>query len=98
MLVALAAATVVISRNYYYFLANPRPLWNALVHDRNTHYEFAVRMTVALREWQPIAFFSIMLGQSKVWPPVHGLLTALLMALGGPDYRWAVILRCSDGG
>ncbi len=91
MLVALAAATVVISRNYYSFLANPRPLWNALVHDRNSHYEFAVRMALALRGCHPIKFLSIMLGQSKVWPPVHGLLTAVLMAPGGPDYRLAVI-------
>ncbi len=91
MLVALAAATVLIARNYYYFLANPRPLWNALVHDRNGHYDFAVRMALALRGYQPVRFLSIMLGQSKVWPPVHGLLTALLIAPGGPDYRWAVI-------
>jgi len=91
MLVALAAATVVMSRNYYYFLGDPRPLWNALVHDRNSHYEFAVRMALALHGCQPIRFLSIMLGQSKVWPPVHGLLTALLMAPGGPDYRLAVI-------
>ncbi len=91
MLVALAAATAVISRNYYYFLAGPRPLWNALVHDRNSHYEFAVRLALALRGFHPVEFLSIMLGQSKVWPPVHGLLTALLMAPGGPDYRLAVI-------
>jgi hypothetical protein len=91
MLVALAAATMVIARNYYCFLANPRPLWNALVHDRNGHYDFAVRMALALRGYQPARFLSIMLGQSKVWPPVHGLLTALLIAPGGPDYRWAVI-------
>ena len=91
ILVALAAATVVIARNYYYFLANPRPLWNALVHDRNGHYEFAVSLTLALRGLQPVSFLSIGLSQSKVWPPVHGLLTALLMAPGGPDYRLAVI-------
>jgi hypothetical protein len=91
MLVALAAATVVIARNYYYFLANPRPLWNALVHDRNGHYDFAVRMALALRGCQPFKFLSILVGQSKVWPPVHGLLTALVIAPGGPDYRLAVI-------
>ena len=91
MLVALAAATLVIARNYYYFLANPRPLWNALVYDRNGHYDFAVRMALALRGCQPVRFLSIMLDQSKVWPPVHGLLTALIIAPGGPNYRWAGI-------
>ena len=48
-------------------------------------------MALALHGCHPIKFLSIMLGQSKVWPPVHGLLTALLMAPGGPDYRLAVI-------
>lgn len=91
ILVALAAATVVISRNYYYFLANPRSLWNGLGHDRNGHYEFAVKMALALRQCQPIRFLSILLDQSKVWPPVHGLLTALVITPGGPDYRLAVI-------
>jgi hypothetical protein len=91
MFVALAVATVVISRNYCSFLANPRPLWNGLVHDRNGHYEFAVELALALRQRQPIRFLSILLDQSKVWPPMHGLLTALLIAPGGPDYRWAVI-------
>ncbi len=69
ILVTLAAATVVIARNYYYFLADPRPLWNALVHDRNGHYEFAVSLTLALRGLQPVRFLSIGLSQSKVWPP-----------------------------
>lgn len=91
MLVALATATVVVARSYYDFLANPRPLWNGLVHDRNGHYDFAVRMALALRGYQPVKFLSILVGQSNVWPPLHGLLTALLIAPGGPDYRLAVI-------
>jgi len=91
MLVVLAAAAVVIVRDFLCFIANPRPLWRGMVHDRNSHYEFALKLALALRGLQPIRFVSIALGQSKVWPPVHGFLTALLIAPLGPDYRVAVI-------
>jgi hypothetical protein len=31
------------------------------------------------------------LEKGKVWPPVHGLLVAAVVAAAGPDYRLAVL-------
>ena len=91
MLLVVAAATLVVLCNYGFFLGAPRLLWNSLIHDRNSHYEFAAELVLAIRHFQPIWFFTILLNQSKVWPPPHGLLTTLLMLAVGPNYHLAVI-------
>jgi hypothetical protein len=91
ILLVVAVATLVVLRNYYLFLGAPRLIWNSLIHDRNAHYEFASELVLAIRHIQPFRFFTIFLNQSKVWPPLYGLLTMLLMLPGGPNYRLAVI-------
>ncbi len=90
LLVIVAAALALAAWQYWQFLENPRPRWNGLVHDRGSHYRFAQTMALALRQADPIAFFST-LEQAKVWPPVHGLLAAAVLAIGGIDYRLAVL-------
>jgi hypothetical protein len=86
----LSAAFLVGAIQYAQFLENPRPRWNGLVHDRSSHYEFAQRMAIALREGDVATFFST-LDKAKVWPPVHGLCAAAVLAIGGIDYRLAVL-------
>lgn len=86
----IAAALALAAFHYSQFLQNPRPRWNGLVHDRSGHYEFAQKMAIAVRQADPWTFFST-LEKAKVWPPVHGLCAAAVLAVGGIDYRLAVL-------
>lgn len=88
--VVLAATLALAALHYWQFWQDPRPRWNGLMHDRNGHYEFAQRMGLALREMDLRTFFAT-LEKAKVWPPVHGLLAAAVLAVGGLDYRLAVL-------
>jgi hypothetical protein len=91
ILVVLAVTAAIVFHHYIDFLRNPRPLWNSLVHDRNGHYHFALLMALALRRGELLRFIGMAIGQSKIWPPVHGVLTALVITPWGPDYRVAVL-------
>ena len=86
----IAAALALGAFHYWQFLQNPRPRWNGIVHDRSGHYEFAQTLAIAVRQADPVAFFST-LEKAKVWPPVHGLCAAAVLAIGGIDYRLAVL-------
>jgi len=86
----LAVTFGLAALHYWQFLQDPRPRWNGIEHDRNGHYEFAQKMALALREADFPTFFST-LEKAKVWPPVHGLLAAAVLAVGGLDYRLAVL-------
>jgi hypothetical protein len=86
----LAATLALAALHYWQFWQDPRPRWNGLTHDRNGHYEFAQHMGLALREADLRTFFST-LEKAKVWPPVHGVLAAGVLAAGGLDYRLAVL-------
>ena len=71
------------------FLAHPRTLWNGIAHDRNGHYDFALDLALAIRQGDVLRFFKTV-EKASVWPPIHGLATAVMMAVGGLDYRVAV--------
>lgn len=76
--------------HYAQFRSDPRPLWNGIVHDRSGHYQFAQELAIAVRSANPVAFFAT-LEKAKVWPPLHGLCAAVVLAVGGIDYRLAVL-------
>jgi hypothetical protein len=84
--VAIGAALLELSR----FWPIAGSLWTVIVHDRNGHYWFAQDLALALRDGD-IAGFLTTLDKAKAWPPLHGLLDALILALAGPDYRLAVL-------
>lgn len=86
----IIAALALAAFHYWQFLENPRVRWNGIVHDRGTHYRFAQTLAIALREADPITFFAT-LDKAKVWPPFHGLCAAIVLAVGGIDYRLAVL-------
>jgi hypothetical protein len=86
----LVLTLLLAALHWWHFWQDPRPRWNGLTHDRNGHYEFAQHMALALREGNLGTFFST-LEKAKIWPPVHGLFAAGVLAVGGLDYRLAIL-------
>jgi hypothetical protein len=72
------------------FLAGPRTRWVGLLHDRNGHYAYGLKMAVAL-EAGDLPQFIGELEKGKTWPPLHGLLVAITQLTTGNDWRLAVL-------
>ncbi|MEZ5786313.1 MAG: glycosyltransferase family 39 protein [Xanthobacteraceae bacterium] len=70
--------------------ANPEQLWQDVHHDRNGHLSFGLDLALALKAFDPIGFLQH-LARSRVWPPVHGLVLAAVLSLGGIDMRLAIV-------
>jgi hypothetical protein len=94
--VAAVAALAAVSR-YDGFLSVRRHLWNnasndpaAHAHDRSAHYAYAQRLALDLAGGQGLALARD-LNKARVWPPVHGVLTSLILLVAGLDYRFAVM-------
>jgi len=90
LLGVLAVAVAIAISMYRGYLADPRALWRDVYHDRNGHYGFALDLAVALRSFDLVGFVS-QLTKAKIWPPLHGLVLATLLASGGLDHRLAVL-------
>ncbi len=90
LLVVLAMSVAFAAHLFSLSWPDPRWHWTGLDHDRNGHYEYGLNMGLALREGNLPQFFDH-LERGKVWPPVHGLLVAAVVAAAGPDYRLAVL-------
>ncbi|MFO1060092.1 MAG: glycosyltransferase family 39 protein [Dongiaceae bacterium] len=84
------AALIVAGWQYHLFLDQARQRWNGIINDRNAHYEFALDLALAIRHASPVDFVATLL-RSKTWPPIHGLFASLILAIGGPDWRLAVL-------
>jgi hypothetical protein len=65
--------------------------WDSAVHDRNTHYLLGLSMALDARRGD-VRHFVAELEGARTWPGwLHGLLVAAVLAVGGPDYRLAVL-------
>ncbi|RAI36108.1 hypothetical protein, partial [Rhodoplanes roseus] len=89
MAVALVAVGLAVS-TWLAYAAVPDGLWVDVHHDRNGHFGFGLDLALALRSGDPIGFVS-QLAKAVVWPPVHGLVLAGVLAIGGPDHRLAIL-------
>lgn len=92
-LVIVALALLALSAAVSMFLAHaaaPERLWADVHHDRNGHFGFGLDLALALRVGDVAAFLS-QLAKAVVWPPVHGLLLAAVLAAGGPDDRLGIV-------
>jgi hypothetical protein len=87
-MLALAAACAAIL--FVHADANPDLLWQGYYHDRNGHYAFGQDLALAIRTGDPLWFFSE-LERAKVWPPLHGLVLAAVLAAGGIDHRLGIV-------
>jgi len=70
--------------------ADPDLLWQGYYHDRNGHYAFGQDLALAIRTGDPLWFFSE-LEKAKVWPPLHGLVLAAALLVGGIDHRLGIV-------
>src|SRR5262245_57442619 len=88
--VLLLVAVPLAAWLYGDFLVQPRLLWRGLDHDRNAHFQFALSLALDLRHGDLVAFIAD-LNRATVWPPVHGLMLALVLLVGGFDERLGVL-------
>ena len=90
MLAVGAIAAAIGLAAYLAHAHDPGALWRDPFHDRNTHYRFAVDLALALRAGDvPDLLLHIL--QSTSWPPLHGVLLALILAWDGPEQRLAIV-------
>src|SRR5258707_2456 len=65
-------------------------VWYWRVHAGNCHHMYAVEIASSLRRGDlPALLFHFQ--NATVWPPLHGLAAGAVMAVGGLDYRLAVL-------
>lgn len=80
LLVAVTLACVAGTWGTYVEIEPSR--WLALHHDRNTHFDQALELTVAARHLDPARFVAG-LEDARQWPPLHAVLAATsMLALG----------------
>jgi len=86
---AAAAAVILASAVSLYlaFLPVAPALWYAASHDRNGHYARSQSVAFALRQ-ADLPGLAKELYSATVWPPLHPVLTGLVLAVGGVDGVW----------
>jgi hypothetical protein len=84
------AALIFAGCLYVQFLDVHRILWDNPTHDRNAHYLYSLKLATAVRNGDVFQFLNE-LNEARVWPPLHGVLAATVLFVGGLDYRLAVL-------
>jgi hypothetical protein len=90
LLAVLGAAIVLAGVIYQQFLGVHRSLWTDGIHDRNAHYLYTLRLATDVRQGRLLRLL-VDLDSARVWPPLHGVLSAAVLVVGGLDYRLAVL-------
>jgi hypothetical protein len=88
--VVLCLAGAIAVAMFVHHNADPDALWQGYYHDRHGHYSFGQDLALAIRAADPQWFFSA-LESAKVWPPVHGLVLAAVLLVGGIDHRLGIV-------
>jgi hypothetical protein len=83
---ALALAFV----TYQQFLDVSRLLWGSAIHDRNAHYFFGLSLALDVQQMDLLQLLTDLDG-ARTWPPLHGILVALVLLIGGLHYQLAVL-------
>src|SRR4051812_39079077 len=82
----LAMALGVAGWAYLQFWPDAQYLWWSASHDRNAHYWMAQCVGLDLRNVD-VLHLARDIERMRVWGPLFPLLTGLLLAVAGPDYR-----------
>jgi hypothetical protein len=84
------SAALLTAVAYSHFLDTARHLWISGIHDRNAHYLLGLSFALDFRHGDLLHFVRD-LHAARVWAPLHALLVGSVLAVGGPDYRLAVL-------
>jgi hypothetical protein len=75
---------------YVQFWPDARYLWWSPAHDRNAHYWMAQCVGLDLRNCD-VVHLARDIERMRVWGPLFPIVTGVVLAVGGPDYRLAVL-------
>jgi hypothetical protein len=89
-LLVLTLAVAAGATAYLRFLQMPRALWGSCTHDRNAHFCQGLNFALSFRHGDLLQFLHEFHG-ARVWGPMHGLLQGVVLAVGGLDFRFAVL-------
>jgi len=89
-LLVACAGSLLAALAYTRFLEVAPHLWTSGIHDRNAHYWLGLGFALDFRQGDLLSFLHD-LHAARVWTPLHALLVGLVLAIGGPDYRLAVL-------
>ncbi|HET6883503.1 MAG TPA: hypothetical protein VFI31_25350 [Pirellulales bacterium] len=89
-LLVTVAATALAALAYTRFLETARHLWGSGIHDHNAHYLLGLSFALDFRHFDLLHFIRD-LHAARVWAPLHALLVGVVLSIGGPDYRLAVL-------
>jgi hypothetical protein len=90
---ALVAVAAVASAAFVFqhHAAHERGLWVSPTHDRNANYRYSLQVVTDLRTGDIPRLVSDFDKGSIVWPPLHGVLLALLLLVGNREPTLAVV-------
>ncbi len=88
LVIAVSVTIAIVS--YLQYLEIVRFRWGGMENDRNAHYLFGLSLALDVQQFDIRNLFSDLDG-ARVWPPLHGILTAFLLLVGGLDHRLAVL-------
>jgi hypothetical protein len=86
----LLASLVMGAVAYERFLPKSRQLFGIGEHDRNAHYWLGLSMGQDVRHGH-LGHLLYDVHKARTWPPLHPLLLSVVLAVGGPDFRLAVL-------
>ncbi len=86
----LVLAVALAGWSYARFWPQAPALWGSLLHDRNAHYWAAQSVGLDLRQGH-LLHLAIDVERMRIWGPLHPLVTGVVLAIGGTDYRLAVL-------
>ena len=72
------------------YWSDPAVLWRDPYHDRNTHYLNGLNLSLDLMALDPAAFISDAIAD-PIWPPLHAVALSVVLLIGGPDHRLAIL-------
>jgi hypothetical protein len=89
-ILVLVVAVLFAVLQFSYFLEVRRYLWYGGAHDRNSHYLFALQLATNARAGRIVELLRDLDG-ARMWPPLHGLVAAGVLLVGGCDSSVAVL-------
>jgi hypothetical protein len=96
-LAVLGVAIIFVGMALDRFWPHARQLWWLMSHDRNAHYWAAQSVALDIRNGDPV-HLARDIERMRVWGPLHPIVTGIVLAVGGIDYRLAVLPAAAGWG